>query len=178
MKDVRIRHIVIFLLAGVAALAAGYWAAELRRAGSGADGLTELTSFRLVDSEGVMRDVDEWRGKALLINFWATWCAPCREEVPELVAAQDEFADQGLQVLGIAIDEAQPVRRFMEELGFNYPSLIAPTQGMELMARYGNDGALPLTLAFDPEGRLVGRKLGRVSASEIRTFVAAMLEAD
>lgn len=169
------RHIVLFLAAGVVALGAGYWLGEHRERTSAPAGADTLVEFSLPDIEGRMRSTGEWRDKALLINFWATWCTPCRDEIPEFIEAQEEFGGQGLQILGVALDRAEPVSAFMQEMGFNYPSLIAQTEGMEIMARYGNTGALPFTVAFDRDGRVVGKKLGRVSRAQIRAFVESML---
>ncbi len=172
----KIRQIVLFLAVGAAALLAGYFAGQWRDDGDVAPGgAASLVDITLPDSEGETRDIDEWRDKALLINFWATWCAPCREEIPELVKAQAEFGPRGFQVLGIAVDRPEPVRQYMAEMDFNYPSLVGESAGMDLMAEYGNPGSLPFTLAFDRQGNLVGKKLGRVSESEIRRFVDAMI---
>ncbi|KAA3632073.1 MAG: TlpA family protein disulfide reductase [Proteobacteria bacterium] len=168
-------QIVLFLSAGALALVAGYWIGGVREDGRIAAGATRLVDVSLPDSKGDMRTLGEWSDQAILLNFWATWCAPCRDEIPELVEAQSTFGDRGLQVIGVAIDKPEQVRAFMDDIGFNYPTLIAETKGMELMATYGNAGALPFTVAFDREGRLVGKKLGRVSRSEIRAFVDSML---
>lgn len=176
MRRFRSWQIVLFLAAGVAALGAGYWLGDLRHEARVAGGADTLIDISLPDSNGEVRAIADWEGRAVLLNFWATWCAPCREEIPELVEAQNEFGERGLQVLGVAIDKPGMVRQFMEEVSFNYPTLIAETEGMDLMAQYGNAGALPFTLAFDKQGRLVGKKLGRVSRSEIRAFVEAMLK--
>jgi thiol-disulfide isomerase/thioredoxin len=176
MKPFTIRQAMLFLAVALVALAAGYLLGEYRHDARTRGGAESLIDVSLPDSEGMVRDINEWRGKPLLLNFWATWCAPCREEIPELVEAQEAFADHGLQVLGIAVDKPAAVRRFMTELSFNYPSLVAEAEGMDLMARYGNQGALPFTLAFDRNGSLVGKKLGRISRSEIRTFAEAMLD--
>ena len=171
----RSRQILIFLALGVLALGAGYWLGDFRHEQRTAGGADRLLDFSLPDSEGEMRTADDWHGRAILLNFWATWCAPCRDEIPELVEAQDEYGEQGLQVLGVALDNPEQVRRFMQEMSFNYPSLIAETEGMDIMAAYGNAGALPFTIAFDRDGRVVGKKLGRVSRSEIHEFAEAML---
>ncbi len=178
MPATRIQQIVLFLAVGVAALAAGYYTSQVRNAPeTAAGGADRLPSLSLPDAQGETRSLDEWAGKALLINFWATWCAPCREEIPELVEAQSAFAGRGVQVIGIAVDKPESVRRYMEEMDFNYPSLVGETAGMDVMASFGNPGSLPFTLAFDRDGMLVGRKLGKVSASEIRAFIDAMVPA-
>lgn len=176
MNTLKVRQILLFVAVGVAALAAGYYVGQVRDGGEVAPGGAErLPSLSLPDSRGEMRSLDEWHGKALLVNFWATWCTPCREEIPELVEAQSQFGGRGVQVLGIAVDRPEPVRRYMDEMGFNYPSLVGETAGMDMMARFGNPGSLPFTLAFDRDGKLVGKKLGRASATEIRRFIEAMV---
>lgn len=178
MRLNQLQQITLFLAVGAAALAAGYYTSHVRNAvDTTAGGADRVPALSLPDENGVTRSLDEWAGKALLINFWATWCAPCREEIPELVEAQTRFGDRGVQVIGIAVDRPEPVRRYMADLGFNYPSLVGETAGMDVMATFGNPGSLPFTLAFDRDGALVGSKLGKVSAAEIREFVEAMVPA-
>lgn len=173
----RSRQVALFLVLGIAALAAGYFAGELRqqRAADTGAGVDRLVDIALPDSEGTVRRVSDYAGQAVLLNFWAAWCAPCREEIPELNEAQEIFGERGLQVLGIAVDKPEAVRAFMAELPFKYPTLVGESEGMALMATYGNPGSLPFTLAFDRDGELVGRKLGKVSAEDIRRFAEDMI---
>jgi len=81
-------------------------------------------AFTLPDLDGRQRDFSEWQGSNRVLNFWATWCAPCRKEIPLLKAFQDEHADAGVQVIGIAVDDLEPTLAFAEAAEFNYPALI------------------------------------------------------
>jgi peroxiredoxin len=109
--------------------------------------------FSLGSIDGRMVSADEFEGKTLLINFWATWCVPCRKEMPMLVEVQEEFADQGLAVVGIALDEVDDARSFAEELGVTYTILVGSTDVMQVNRDYGNmTGSLPYTVLVDKEG--------------------------
>jgi thiol-disulfide isomerase/thioredoxin len=110
----------------------------------------------------------------VLINFWATWCAPCRTEIPLLIAMQARHAHE-IQVVGIAVDDAESVRRFEDEVGLNYVSLIGLTEGPELMQRYGSAGQLPFTLVFDRTGVLRHRKTGELQAAELSDWLTRLL---
>ena len=115
-------------LAGVIALGAGLYfggfadrgnVTNLRGKEAGA-----LFGVALPDAKGREQSIGQWKGKVLVVNFWATWCVPCREEMPEFVKAQQEFGPRGLQFVGIAIDDVPKVEAFAAELGLNYPVLI------------------------------------------------------
>ncbi len=170
-------NVALFIVAGLAALAAGYFVSE-RAHGPGPGAATRFEAPALPDSSGVVRSPAEWHDTPLLVNFWATWCTPCREEIPLLVAAADRYAAQGLQVLGIAVDDAAAVARFEQEFAINYPSLVGQTEGMDLLARLGGGSGLPFTLAVDARGTVRGHKLGRVGKSEIEQLAAAALARD
>lgn len=140
-------------------------------------GAADLLGSPFIDLSGQPRRLVEWRGKALLCNFWATWCAPCREEIPLLNAAQQQHGDDGFQVVGIALDNAANVRKFAESLKMAYPVLLGDSAAIELMRRLGNtSGGLPFTVMLDREGRLAQRKLGAFSAQELRSSLAALLQ--
>ncbi len=171
------RWLVVFavIAAGVAAGWLGYRVGRVDFAGDDAEVLPSV-AFALPDVDGVRRSAGEWGGRTLLVNFWATWCAPCREEVPLLVAAQQAYGARGLQVVGVAIDEVEAVRTFGAELGINYPSLVAAEQGFELMRRYGNPGALPFSVLFDADGRVHSTRLGPYAAGELTGLIESLLE--
>ena len=135
-----------------------------------------LPDFALNDVDGRRRSTDEWRGRLLLVNFWATWCAPCRDEIPGLVELQRRYGERGLQVIGIAVDRLDPVRQFAAELGINYPLLIGEADAIAIGAALGNDiGALPYTVIADRQRRIVFSKRGVLDAASAGREVAAAL---
>jgi peroxiredoxin len=119
----------------------------------------------------------KYRGQPLVVNFWARWCPPCRDEIPDFVRARAQFKAQGAEVLGIAIeDQAGPVKDFAREYAIDYPALLAKEPGYDLMRALGNtQEALPFTVVIDREGQLVARKVGRMSKSEIEAALTAAI---
>ncbi|TAK88212.1 MAG: redoxin domain-containing protein [Betaproteobacteria bacterium] len=164
------------ILGGVAAGAAligGVTGALVLQSRSGA---AELLAASYPDLSGQTRRLTEWRGKALLVNFWASWCAPCREEIPLLNAAQQQHSSAGLQVVGIGVDNAVNIGEFTKKVPIAYPVLIADAAGIPLMRELGNSaGGLPFTVLLDRQGRLAGHKLGAYSGPELQSALAALL---
>lgn len=135
-----------------------------------------VMSISLPDVSGGQRDLSEWTGRPLVVNFWATWCPPCLEEIPLLAAAQDRYGNQGLQIIGIALDDSDAVRRFGDDVGINYPSLLAPDSGLELMERFGNRGSLPFSVLVDRYGRVQTTKLGAYTENELDNALETLLQ--
>lgn len=163
-------------LAGVAAAAAAGGAlvgALVVQSGSGA---AQLLSTTFVDLDGRARRLLEWRGQVIVCNFWATWCAPCREEVPLLVAAKQQYAAKGLEVIGIGIDQAAKIREFAANYGVNYPMLVAGSEAIDIMRELGNKaGALPYTVLLDRSGRVAGQRLGAFRKEELAQVLTKLL---
>jgi thiol-disulfide isomerase/thioredoxin len=167
-------------LAGVIALGAGLYVggfadhegvADLRGKEAGS-----LFGVALPDTKGREQSIGQWKGKLLVVNFWATWCVPCREEMPEFVRAQQEFGQRGLQFVGIAIDDAAKVEAFAAELGLNYPALIGGYGAIELSRSFGNRlGALPFTIIVDRAGRINYTQLGPIKEAQLRTIIGQLL---
>jgi thiol-disulfide isomerase/thioredoxin len=164
----RRREVLILGGAGLAAAAGGFLAgpALLRLGGNAEAEALRAASFG--DLEGKPRRLAEWQGRILVCNFWATWCAPCREEIPMLVAARQKYAGFGVEIVGIAIDNASKVRQFSSTLNISYPILLAEADGLDLMRRLGNTGGgLPYTVVADRQGIPIHRKLGALKAPEL-----------
>lgn len=127
--------------------------------------------------DGGSFDLSAHRGEVVLLNFWATWCAPCRYEIPDLIELQEEYGDDGLQVVGIALDRQgfEVVRPFAEEYGFNYPLVIADST---IEREYGPITAVPTTLIIGPEGRARYFAEGLLSKEEIEPAIEELLGED
>jgi thiol-disulfide isomerase/thioredoxin len=132
----------------------------------------------LPDADGHEQPLAQWRGKVLVVNFWATWCAPCREEMPQFVATQARDAAKGVQFVGIAVDDVDKVRVFAREIGLNYPTLIGGYGAIELSRTLGNDlAALPFTIVLDRQGRVVHTQLGPLKAARLDGLLAELTRA-
>ena len=170
-------------MAGVGALAAaaGYgfnvWLADRQPADQpNAAAVQALIATPLRDLAGSDKAIESWRGKVLVINFWATWCAPCRQEIPEFIRLQERLGERGLQFVGIAIDQPQLVGDFAKEFGINYPLLIGGMSTLELMRESGNkSGVLPFTLILDRNGKVAKSHRGRLTEAALETAVKPLL---
>lgn len=127
----------------------------------------ELPEFSLVDRNGEMRSIRSWPDKSLIVNFWATWCAPCRREIPLLKRIQEEHAAEGFQVVGIAVDFREDVLQYADEIGINYPLLIGEQDGLDAVNKFGVSAAgFPFTVFTDAKSRIVLTHLGEVTDAE------------
>jgi thiol-disulfide isomerase/thioredoxin len=110
----------------------------------------------------------DFSGRPLLLNFWATWCPPCVEELPLINEFHRQHSAAGWQVLGLAVDQAAPVDRFLERLPLDFPVALAGFAGTDLSRELGNpSGALPFSVVFGADGSIRHRKLGKLSADEL-----------
>lgn len=124
----------------------------------------------LPDLDGKTQPLSQWRGKRVLLNFWATWCAPCRKEMPELSAAQTRYP--GVQVIGVALDQPQAVREYLKHTKVDYPILIGIDADPEPTLRFGDTvGALPYSVLIGPDGKIERTKLGPFSATELEDWL-------
>jgi thiol-disulfide isomerase/thioredoxin len=158
---------------GTAAAVAGALAGAL--ALQSRSGAAELLAARYPDTDGRVRRLLDWPGRVLLCNFWATWCAPCREEVPMLVAAKQQWASNGFEVVGIGIDSADKIREFSKAYQINYPVLVADGSALELLRKLGNrGGGLPYSVVLDRTGSIAQRHLGPLTADDLRRILASL----
>ena len=162
----------IALVAALALAAAGGGIAVYLLQASPAD--SRRPDFTLNDLDGKPRSIAEWDGQVVLVNFWAPWCKPCREEMPMLIKLQHDLGPHGLQVLGLAVDDAGPVRSFAEALKVNYPLLVDLLQVIPVQEAYG-DSRLPYSVLIDRRGYIIYRKAGELSRAEIEAQIQPLL---
>jgi thiol-disulfide isomerase/thioredoxin len=169
----RRRDALILGGAGLAAAAAGaVVGAFTLQARSGA---ADLLAARFHDLDGRARRLIDWKGRALLCNFWATWCAPCREEIPLLVAAKQKSLSSRVELVGIAIDSVDKIREFSANYKINYPVLVGDAATIGLLRNLGNRaGGLPYTLALDVNGAILQRHLGALTEADLRQVLARL----
>jgi thiol-disulfide isomerase/thioredoxin len=137
---------------------------------------TKFESFSLLDVNGDQRNLSEWKGKVRVINFWATWCGPCREEIPAFVELQQQYSNEGLQFIGIALQQAEEVHDFMNEFKMNYPVLVGGDDVIKAAKKLGNDiGALPYTVIIDKSGIIAFTRRGPLSKSEAESVIQTLL---
>lgn len=175
-----LRRALLVAAVGSLAAAAGI-GAHLWRIGSiGAkpadDAARAILDSRLTTLDGLTRTLDGFRGQILIINYWATWCAPCREEIPMFVRLQRELAANGVQFIGIAVDQADKVVDFSREFGVNYPLFIGGIDAVELSRKAGNRaGVLPYTLVLDRSGVIHASLVGELTEARMRAVLQPLL---
>ena len=136
-------------------------------------------SFALPDVSGVERNFSEWDGKNRIVNFWATWCAPCRREIPLLKAFQDQQGNNGFQVIGIAVDFPEAVANYAEAAQFNYPVLVGEQDAMAIAESSGVEFiGLPFTMFVASDGELLSAYIGELHQSHLVEIVAIMTRLD
>lgn len=170
--------IIAVVLAGAAALGAGVYLGATRDGASASarQSASTLLALTLPDIAGKQEPLAQWSGKLLIVNFWATWCEPCRDEMPEFVRLQREFGGEGLQFVGIAIDDADKVRRFAGDIGLNYPALIGGYGVMELSRTLGNQHmALPFTVVVGRDGAIRHTQLGPMKEKQLRSMIGKFI---
>jgi thiol-disulfide isomerase/thioredoxin len=171
-----IRALQVSLFVGITLLAgiAGYHLSVPDRA-SDVDASAVLATT-LPDIQGVPQSISRWKGKVLVVNFWATWCPPCLEEIPVFVRLQQQMGAQGLQFVGVAIDERDKVVDFANRNGINYPIMIGQLDAIELSKTAGNErGGLPYTLVLDRSGQVVSQHYGALTEQELAPIIAELL---
>lgn len=170
------RRAWLFASAGAAAVLAGAGSAWWRwrlDAPPVAQGLETFWGSTLDSPEGRPVPLAGFRGKPLLVNFWATWCPPCVEELPLINAFYEAQRGRGWQVLGIAIDQPSAVRQWLQRSPLSFPVVLAGLQGTEMSKSLGNQaGSLPFSVLFGPRGQVLERKLGQLHADELKNWAS------
>ena len=141
---------------------------------SAGPGVIYATKFP--DVQGNSQPLAQWNRRLLVVNFWATWCGPCKEEMPILKSLQARFGSRGLQIIGIAADTQSNVANFGKSIAINYPLLVAETGAIDFSRRLGNRlGLLPHTLVLKPGGKIIFTKLGPISEAEMAEIITQNL---
>lgn len=177
MRMSRPLRAALVAVAAAVALAAGVLVhLTLRSDAPDAAAVSALTVTQFKDLSGQAGSLEQWRGRVLVVNFWASWCPPCLEEIPGLVRIHRELAPKGLQIVGIAVDSADNARKSATQLEVRYPVLVAGMEVIDLTRRLGNRaGALPYTLILDRNGKIVATHLGLISEAELTRIIAPLL---
>ena len=139
--------------------------------------LEQLPELSYPDLEGNTRSTTEWQDKVLVLNFWATWCPPCREETPLFVTLQEEYAAKGVQFVGLAIDDKAAVTDFVDSYGVEYPMLLGDINAMAVSKQLGNRfQGLPFTVIMAPGGQIVIRHAGGIKREQIEPILQKLTQ--
>lgn len=167
----------VFLVVAAVAGVAGFYFSRTIPISPAADGAVQrLMLGSLPDLSGKPQTFSQWSGKVLVVNFWATWCTPCREEVPALMKVQRQYLSNGVQIVGIALDNAVKVRDFAEEMEIGYVLLIGVPETLGVAKDLGNRaGVLPFTVVLDRTGKLVHAQAGALTEASLGAVLAPLL---
>jgi thiol-disulfide isomerase/thioredoxin len=194
------RGITLALVVVLASAAGGYWAHHLNRrptayVAPSAPAPTPLPpgapdapaarkipervpTLTLPDVRGKPHGLAEWSGRPLLVNFWATWCEPCQREIPLLKTIRREYAANGVEIVGIALDSAGAVSKYATDHAMGYPILVGERGGLEAAAAFGMDTVLPFTVFADSRGEIVGLKIGELHQDEADLILGLVRQVD
>jgi thiol-disulfide isomerase/thioredoxin len=165
------RNTLVIMVLAIAGALAGLWTSQYWRSAPPV-AATPAPAVTLTGLDGKPQSFAQWRGKLLLVNFWATWCAPCLTEMPLLINAQKQYGAQGLQVVGPALDEAADVKALAAKLGVNYPVMADFASAEAAMTALGNkQGALPFSVFIDAQGMIVKTMLGGLHEEELDSLI-------
>jgi thiol-disulfide isomerase/thioredoxin len=166
------------LIVGVAvvALGLGLFAGHRGTTPEAPNGMTpeRIYAATFLDLDNRPQPLERWKGKVVVLNFWATWCPPCRAEIPEFVKIQSKYAAKGFTFVGIALDEPAAVAAFAKEFGINYPLLLGGAEGSGFAAALGSRSALPFSVVLDRQGNIVASRLGTLNEAELESFLPAL----
>ncbi len=131
-----------------------------------------IYGLTLPDLAGTAQPMAQWAGRVLVVNYWATWCTPCRDEMPAFSRLHEKYAHRGLSFVGISLDEAEKIRTFIQTTPVSYPLLIAGPEVLQATADLGNGPqGLPFTVIFSRDGRIVASKLGRFAEADLEKLI-------
>ena len=151
--------------------------AQPNRKGQAISNAWELPPLILNDLNGQQQNLYQWHGQVIMLNFWATWCGPCQIEIPDFIDQQTQYANQGLQIIGVGLDDIRKLRNYVRTVGINYPILQAdPELQYPLLKQWGNPfGVLPFTVIIGKDGRLIFMQQGIFNKEAFNTIVKPLL---
>jgi peroxiredoxin len=137
----------------------------------------KANALSLMGLDGAMHSLEDWKGKVVVLNFWATWCSPCLSEIPDFVAYQDQYKTRGLQIIGVGLDEEKKLRNVQRTLEINYPVLVAdPKKNGPLMESWGNNsGIVPYSVVIDRNGRVAYTHHGQIDRDTFNENILPLL---
>ncbi|AOK18217.1 redoxin [Burkholderia cepacia] len=182
MNMKRMLALAVVAAAAVAGgLAAGHWfrggPAEnvAEAAPAPGDAVAQLWAAALTDADGKPATLASFKGQKVVVNFWASWCGPCVEEMPELVALSHQYKQKGIRFIGIGVDSEQNVKNFLQKVKVDYPVFVSGYAGADLARNFGNTaGALPFTVVIDQTGKIRETKLGQIQPAELKKTLDAL----
>ena len=137
---------------------------------------SKVPEYSLLGLDGVRERGEQWLGKVQVINFWATWCPPCKREIPTLIELQNNYRNHNVQVIGIAMDDLEPVQQYAEESGINYPILVGEQDVIDVSEQLGNDlGILPYTVITDQSGNIAFIRYGEVDRTTLENEIKKLI---
>jgi len=175
MKNLKTVGIVVFAVASVSAAALLFGQSKSSGAATGLSGtMVPAPSWELQDADGKTIHSSDFKGKVVVLDFWATWCPPCKAEIPGFIALQNEYGKKGLAVIGISVDEggAAVVKEFAQKIGMNYTVVLADEKTPQA---FGGIEAIPTTFIIDREGRIVTKHLGFTEKDEFEKELKPLL---
>ena len=171
--------ILIVAIAGLTASLVGlvaHFAEPAVDTSPAASDTSALFASRFSDMQGRQQPMAQWRNQVLIVNFWATWCPPCRDEMPELAALHDKYQAKGMAVLGISTEDAAKTQQFAREMPVSYPLLVAEMDPLSLAESLGNNqSALPYTLILRRDGSVAARYVGRIDPATLERELRPLL---
>jgi thiol-disulfide isomerase/thioredoxin len=175
------KRILAALVVAIAATAGGFYAGHLFTGGSieaapaSANAVDQLWKTTLPYAEGTNQPLASFKGKPVVVNFWASWCGPCVKEMPTLAAMQREYAKKGITFIGLGVDSDKNVNDFLKKVPVDYPVYVAGFGGADLARSFGNDaGGLPFTVVIDANGAVRSTKLGEIKPEELKRTLDAL----
>lgn len=138
----------------------------------------QLPEISMPDTAGVTHKLSEWKGRPLMVNFWATWCDPCRREIPLLKRLRKERSAESLEIVGIAVDFRDAVIQYAHSIGIDYPVLIGEKDGMAAIDAFGMESVFPFTVFADKQGRILTVKVGELHPDEANVILNRLRDVD